>query len=282
MRELQIMNIKGIDCYEKDGTAYLKLETVARGLGFTRTANSGNEVVRWETVRKYLSELGVPTSWHGDSQPVGKEGLPEYIPENIFYRLAMKAKNAVAEAFQATIADEVIPSIRKHGLYATEDTVEAMLNDPDMAIRLLQEVKKEREKRKELETANASLVEQVNVQQQQIAEMQPKASYYDVVLNCKDLVAISTIAKDYGWSANRMNTYLHEKGVQYKQGSIWLLYQKHAEQGYTSTKTHSYPGSDGTVHSKTHTYWTQKGRLFIYALLKSDRILPLIEKGEAA
>ena len=67
MSEMQIMNIQGVECYEKGGTAYLKLDAVARGLGFTRTANSGNEVVRWETVRKYLSELGVPTSWHGDS-----------------------------------------------------------------------------------------------------------------------------------------------------------------------------------------------------------------------
>lgn len=135
---------------------------------------------------------------------------------------------------------------------------------------------------KSLESANATLNEQVSVQQQQIAEMRPKANYYDVVLNCKDLVSISTIAKDYGWSATRMNKYLNKKGVQYKQGDIWLLYQKHAEQGYTSTKTHSYPGNDGEVHSKTHTYWTQKGRLFIYALLKSDGMLPLIEMGGAA
>lgn len=70
----------------KDGIVYLRLETVARGLGFTRIAASGNEVVRWETVRKYLNELGVPTSWHDDSQLVGKDGLPEFIPENIFIR----------------------------------------------------------------------------------------------------------------------------------------------------------------------------------------------------
>jgi len=70
---------------------------------------------------------------------------------------------------------------------------------------------------------------------------------------------------------------LHDLGVQYKQGKIWLLYQKHAEQGYTVTKTHSYPGSDGEMHSKIHTYWTQKGRLFIYELLKREGILPLIE-----
>lgn len=106
----------------------------------------------------------------------------------------------------------------------------------------------------------------------------PKASYYDVVLNCKDLVAISVIAKDYGWSASRMNRYLHDKGIQYKQGNkIWLLYQKYAEKGYTSTKTHGYPANDGTVHTKVYTYWTQQGRLFIYDLLKADGILPTME-----
>lgn len=113
----EIITISGVSCYEKDGTAYLSLEAVARGLGFIRIAASGNEVVRWETVRKYLHELSVPTSWHADSPQVGKEGLPDFIPENIFYRLAMKAKNEAAEKFQAKIADEVIPSIRKYGGY---------------------------------------------------------------------------------------------------------------------------------------------------------------------
>lgn len=75
-----------------------------------------------------------------------------------------------------------------------------------------------------------------------------------------------------------MNPYLHEKGVQFKQGDIWLLYQKYAQKGYTSTKTHSYPGTDGETHTKVHTYWTQKGRLFIYELMKSDGMMPLIEQ----
>ena len=112
--------------------------------------------------------------------------------------------------------------------------------------------------------------------------MKPKASYYDVVLNCKDLVAISVIAKDFGWSATKMNQYLHEKGVQYKQGHIWLLYQKYAERGFTSTKTHSYPGADGETHTKVHTYWTQAGRLFIYDLMKANGYIPLIERESAA
>ena len=133
-----IMNINGIECFEKDGVAYLKLETVARGLGFTRIADSGNEVVRWERVDKYLKELGfVPTSGHDG-----------FIPENIFYRLAMKAKNEAAEHFQAKIADEVIPSIRKYGAYMTPETLEKVLLSPDTLMQLAQNLKDEQEKRK--------------------------------------------------------------------------------------------------------------------------------------
>lgn len=135
----------------------------------------------------------------------------------------------------------------------------------------------------QLMQVNVELTDTVAVQSQQIAELQPKASYYDVVLNCKDLISTSVIAKDYGKSAIWLNQYLHNRGVQYKQGDIWLLYQKHAKKGLTNTKTQSYLGSDGTTHTKVHTYWTQNGRLFIYDLLKSDGIVPLIEReGETA
>lgn len=98
--------ISGVSCYEQDGTAYLRLGDVALGLGFTQTKN-GIEYVRWETIDKYLRDLGF-------SQQVGKDS---YIPENVFYRLAMKAKNETAEKFQALVADEIIPSIRKTGSY---------------------------------------------------------------------------------------------------------------------------------------------------------------------
>ena len=189
------------------------------------------------------------------------------INESGLYSLILASKLPNAKKFKHWVTSEVLPAIRKHGVYAVDE----VLNNPDMLISALQELKAEREKRKMLEETAA-------VQRQQITEMQPKASYYDVVLNCKDLVAISTISKDYGWSATKMNNYLHSKGVQYKQGEIWLLYQKYAAQGFTSTKIHSYNGNDGEVHTKPHTYWTQKGRLFIYGLLKADGIMPLIEQ----
>ena len=123
------------------------------------------------------------------------------------------------------------------------------------------------------------LLENENAQQKQLlAEFRPKASYYDVVLQTKDALSASEIAKDYGKSAKWLNNLLHDKGVQYKQSGIWLLYQKYAEQGYTRSKTHTYSGDDGQQHSRLHTYWTQKGRLFIYDLLKKDGVIPLMEQ----
>ena len=189
------------------------------------------------------------------------------INESGLYSLILGSKLPSAKRFKRWVTSEVLPAVRKYGVYAVDE----VLKNPDMLIAALTELKAERE---QVNALNAKIA----VQNQQIAEMQPKASYYDVVLQCKDLVKVSVIAKDYGWSAKRMNKYLKAAGVQFKQGDIWLLYQKYADCGYTSTKTYSAPASDGELHSHIHTYWTQKGRLFIYSLLKNDGILPLIEK----
>ena len=194
----------------------------------------------------------------------GTQGI--LINESGLYSLILSSKLPNAKKFKRWVTSEVLPAIRKHGMYAIDD----LIANPDLGIAALNALKEEREKNKKLE-------ESVAVKTQQISEMIPKASYYDVVLNCKDLVTIGSIAKDYGWSAKKMNKYLHEKGIEFKQGDIWLLYQKYAEKGYTITKTHTYLDSD-SQHTKVHTYWTQKGRLFIYDLLKKDGIYPNIER----
>jgi len=195
----------------------------------------------------------------------GKQDLI-IINESGLYSLILSSKMPNAKKFKRWVTNEVLPAIRKHGLYATDD----LIANPDLAIAAFTALKEEREKNKELMAA-------VAIGQQQIAEMKPKATYYDVVLKCRDAVNISVIAKDYGWSAMRMNEYLHEKGIQFKQGDIWLLYQKHAPNGYTKTNTHIYEDSKGIKHTKVHTKWTQKGRLFIYEQLKVDGIYPQIE-----
>lgn len=127
------------------------------------------------------------------------------------------------------------------------------------------------QKLEEIRNSNARLAAEIE-------EMKPKANYCDMVLNCKSLIKVTTIAKDYGQSARWLNEKLHDLGVQFRQGELWVLYQKYAEKGYACTKTHIFINDDGTTHSKSHTYWTQKGRQFIYDLLKTHGILPVTEQ----
>ncbi len=192
------------------------------------------------------------------------------INESGLYSLILSSKLPKARQFKRWVTSEVLPTIRKHGVYAVDE----VLNNPDMMIAALTELKKERAKVQ-------SLTEIKAVQEQQIMELQPKATYYDLVLNCKDLLSVTEIAKDFGKTAKWLNNFLKEQKIQFKQGDLWFLYKKYAEQGYTSTKTHTVNGTDGQQHSKVHTYWTQKGRLFIYGLLKNHGILPIIEQEQA-
>ena len=120
---------------------------------------------------------------------------------------------------------------------------------------------------------NSQLLEKSAVQEKLIV------SYCDIVLNCKELVTVNSIAKDYGKSAVWLNKWLHEHGIQYKQGEVWLLYQKYADKGYVKSKTTTFIETDGGQHAKSHTYWTQRGRIFLYELLKENGILPLIEQN---
>ena len=152
--------------------------------------------------------------------------------------------------------------------------VEKAWNSPDMIMKRALQIADKRVIT--LQTENNQLQLESSVQKQQIAELQPKASYYDLVLQNKSLLSVSKIAKDFGKSAVWLNRFLHELGVQYKQGDIWLLYAKHQDKGYTQTHTHVIDSENSRVSTK----WTQKGRLFIYDLLKNQGILPLIERQE--
>ena len=215
---------------------------------------------------KRLKQDGVITNEVIDG--LGRKQDMKFVSESNLYKLIFQSKKKEAEAFTDWVTSEVLPAIRKHGLYAIDD----LLNNPDMAIAALQKLKEERQLRLQAQ-------EEIAQKNQIIQELQPKASYYDLVLQNKSLVAISVIAKDYGMSAKKMNKILHELKIQFKQGNTWLLYQKYAGKGYTQSKTHTIDAD----YSKMHTYWTQKGRLFLYDLLKNKKgILPLIEQKDVA
>ncbi|KKD24094.1 Rha family transcriptional regulator [Staphylococcus cohnii subsp. cohnii] len=116
-----------------------------------------------------------------------------------------------------------------------------------------------------------------NMNKQKIAEFEPKASYLDTILNNKSLVTVGQIAKDYGMSAQALNKLLHDLKVQYKQSGQWLLYSNIQDKGYTHSSTTEIEHKDGSTSVRMNTKWTQKGRLFIYELLKDNDILPTIE-----
>lgn len=185
------------------------------------------------------------------------------INESGLYGLILSSKMPKAKQFKRWVTAEVLPAIRKHGMYAIDE----ILENPDLAIAALMQLKEEREKRKQFECLTLA-------QQQQIAEMQPKASYYDLILQNTNTVPITQIAKDYGMSGRKFNELLHGLGIQYKLRKTWILYQHYAERGYTQSRT--YAVNDN--RSVMHTYWTQKGRLFLYDLLKNEGIYPLIEQ----
>ena len=238
LNELQILNVDGIECYEKDGRAYLKLETVARGLGFTFIAKSGNEVVRWNTVYGYLKDLGVATSCNGASY---QDDCPDFIPENIFYRLAMKAKNETAEKFQAKVADEIIPSIRKHGLYATDNVIDQILDNPDFGIELLTKLKEERAARVEAERKNA------------------------ILMHVNKTYTMTEIAKEIGMkSAIQLNKLLAEKKIQYQVNGTWVFYSQYSDLGYEEIKQEILDSGKVIYHRRI----TQMGREFILKLFE--------------
>ncbi|GAB0339062.1 phage antirepressor KilAC domain-containing protein [Staphylococcus pseudintermedius] len=126
---------------------------------------------------------------------------------------------------------------------------------------------------------NEKLELENNMQKQKIAEYEPKASYLDTILNNKSLVTVGQIAKDYGMSAQALNKLLHDLKVQYKQSGQWLLYSNLHDKGYTHSSTTEIEHKDGSTSVRMNTKWTQKGRLFIYDLLKDNDILPTIEKA---
>lgn len=260
------MNINGIECFEKDGTAYLKLETVARGLGFThREIKNGKEYesIRWSTVRTYLKELGF-------RQQVGEEiGLlttsweSNFIPENIFYRLAMKAKNETAEKFQAKVADEIIPSIRKHGAYMTPQKIEEVLLNPDTIIKLATDLKAEREHRMALET--------------KIEQDKPKTIFADAVSSSKTSILIGDMAKLLRQNGieigqKRLFDWLRNNGYLIKRkGSDWNMpTQRSVEMGLFEIKESTHLDGNGCNITTKTSKVTGKGQVyFINKFLKA-------------
>ena len=237
-----------IDILMIDDKPYFPATDCASILGYSKPHNAIARHCRYSLKR------GVP-----HPQSPGKEIEVNFIPEGDLYRLIIRSKLPAAERFEKWVFDDVLPTIRKYGAYATDDTLDELLRSYEYAEKLFENLEAEREK--------SAVLEEL------ATDMAPKALYCDVILQCKNTVPVSIIAKDYGMSAANFNELLHGFGVQYKMSGTWLLYQKYARKGYTKTLTYHVNGYTAAMH----TSWTQKGRLFLYELLKKFGILPLME-----
>lgn len=184
------------------------------------------------------------------------------INESGLFSLILSSKLPSARKFKHWVTAEVLPSLRKHGAYFTAETLHKTMSDPRELAKLLTTLADEQDKRRKLEEENAFL--------------SVKARYYDRILNSKNSVPVTQIAKDYGMSAIAFNKMLHDYGIQYSVRNSWVLYAEYSGKNYTQSKTYQI-GEDKAV---IHTCWTQKGRLFLYEFLKERGVLPTCEQED--
>ena len=258
MKNLQIFNNKDfgeIRTVEINKQPYICLVDVCKILDLEQVSR----------VKSRLNQDGVISSKVIDS--LGREQQAIFINESNLYKVIFQSRKPEAEKFTEWVTSEVLPGIRKNGMYATDE----LLDNPDLAIKVFEQLKQEREEKRQLQLENTQ-------QKQLIGELKPKADYTDRILQNKGLVTITAIAKDYGMSAKTLNKKLYELGVQFKQSKQWFLYRKYQECGYTHSETVEYEHKDGTKDVTMNTKWTQKGRLFLYNLLKENDIVPVIER----
>ena len=233
---------------EIDGQPWFVGRDVSEALGYGNGSRDINRHVDPEDRRNYRN---------GTSE-INNRGVT-IINESGLYSLILSSKLPSAKRFKRWVTSEVLPSIRRHGAYVTYDTLDELLRSPRFAHDLIEKLDQERKK--------SAVLEEL------ATEMAPKALYCDLILQCKNTLPVSLIAKDYGFGAASFNALLHDLGVQYKTGGTWLLYQKYADNGYTHTRTYRV----GENVAALHTCWTQKGRLFLYEFLADFGIYPMIE-----
>lgn len=233
-----IISIKGVRGFlDTNGTAQLNLEDVSRGLGFTQTqSKNGVEYtsVRWERVEQHLAEMGFPHKW----------GKDDYIPESIFYRLAMKAKNEAAQTFQALIADEILPSIRKTGGYIMGQDSMSPEELMAKALQVAQKTLADREARLSAMTVKNQI-------------MAPKAEYFDELVERNTLTNFRETANQLGIPQNKFIDFLLEHKYLYRDKRGKLMPYANKNDGLFEMKECF---NNKTQWAGTQTLVTPKGR----------------------
>ena len=198
-----------------------------------------------------------------------------FVTEDGLYDVILDSRKPEAKRFRKWVTSEVLPTIRKHGAYMTKDTLERAIAEPDVLIQLATTMKEEKAKRLEAE-------QQCEAQKQIIGEMEKKVSYIDLILSSTSTMTITQIAQDYGMSGQKMNKLLHKLHIQYKVSDQWILYAEYKDKCYVSSETIHFITNEGVPCTTLNTKWTQKGRLFLYDILKKEGILPKMEWAKKA
>lgn len=251
MNELQNFNFSGnqLRTVLIDNEPFFVGKDAAAAIGYSNTRKAIKDHVK----SKYLREERIVT-------PSGMQTVT-VISEPGLYQLAGESKLPSAEPFQDWVYEEVLPTIRKHGAYMTNEVIEKTLTSPDFIIQLATKLKDEQKARLELEKENSQL-------SLDLAEATEKTRYLDLILDSPDELIVKQIAQDYGISAVKFNQILNKLRIQYKQNNQWILYSKFQGKGYIKSRTFNYIGSDKKQHTRINTCWTQKGREFLYRKLK--------------
>ena len=213
---------------------------------------------------------------------LGRERQATFVNEDGLYDVILDSRKPEAKAFRKWVTSEVLPTIRKHGVYMTDQAIKEALLNPDTVIKLATSLKEERLARLELLAKNAHQQRLIAEQEVKIQDMTAKSTYCEQVLASSELVEITLIAQDYGTTATILNKFLHTAGIQFRQGNTWVLYEKYKYLGYTQSKTLPIKHTNGSITTKMMTMWTQKGRLFLYDFLKANfSALPIVERDES-
>lgn len=240
-----------------DGSISINAEDTAIGFGWVQTQiKHGKEYtsVRWERMNGFSAECGFPHKW----------GKDDYIPESLFYMLGFKAENNCAIKYQQWLAFEVLPSIRKHGAYMTNEVIERTITDPDYLIQLATALKEER-KAKELEKQKRELAEQI------IEEQKPLVDFANKVSDSSNLIDMGKMAKllkdeHINIGRNRLFAWLRSKEMLMRNN---MPYQKYIESGYFQVKESVYETPYGSKTQQT-TYVTGKGQIYITEKLRKE------------
>ena len=220
------------------------------------------EILGLKNPRQVKSRLNPKGVILVDTLTSGGKQQMNFINESNLYKCIFQSDKPEAEAITEWVTGEVLPTIRKTGMYVTDNVWNSIMNEPEKIGEVLinyGKVKKEKE----------LLEEENQIQKQLIAEYKPIKEYVDTILSSEDTMTTTQIAADYGFSAYELNKTLNEQRVVRKVGGQWILYIEHMNKGYTKSETMTVKKKDGTDKVVANTKWTQKGRLFIHNLLEN-------------